>query len=74
MSDLRVVYGLLANSALKEIDRPTNNTREVYLVNLVRLLEQRFRAPERKCDEVLGAQVTSRYRSWRKSVPAGHRS
>jgi hypothetical protein len=39
VSDLRVVYGLLANSALKEIDKPANDTREVYLINLVRMLD-----------------------------------
>jgi hypothetical protein len=38
-SDLRVVYGLLANSALKELDHPANSTSEVYFVNLVRLLD-----------------------------------
>lgn len=38
-SDLRVVYGLLANSALKELDHPATSTSEVYFVNLVRLLD-----------------------------------
>jgi hypothetical protein len=38
-SDLRVVYGLLATSALKELDQPRNSSRDVYLVNLIRLLD-----------------------------------
>jgi hypothetical protein len=37
--DLRVVYGLLASSALREIDEPANDSREVHLINLVRLLD-----------------------------------